>query len=111
MIKIINTRTKINEKYGIVEVFITDEYNHIFKGKSRCNLQEDIFDTDFGEKLAYLRAKKKMLYYYKKGNERNLEVTRKNMANFEERMAKELNTYSITIERVESDLNKMLENA
>ena len=63
---------------------------------------------DFGEKLAYLRAKRKMVRFYKKANENQLIATRKSMADFETRMARELDKHENVLNKVDEAIGKML---
>lgn len=107
MVKVLNTRSFENKDKGIVVVWVYDEYNNKFMGKAVC-APDDKYDFDFGEKLAYLKAKKKMVSFYKKANEKNLEVTRKNMTNFEERMAKELSKHQVALEKIDEAINSMI---
>lgn len=108
--KIVNTVSKFNEKYGISEVFVYDEFNNVFKGKARCN-KEDVFNKDFGEKLAYFRAKQKMLKKHQKMMVNALESTKKQMALYEQNMTKEINKIELMTNRNNSNLEEMLKNA
>ncbi len=107
MVKILNTRSFENKNKGIVVVWIYDGYNHKFMGKAIC-APDDKYDFNFGEKLAYLKAKKKMVSFYKKAIERNLEETRKNTANYEERITKELSKHQVALDKIDEAMNSMI---
>lgn len=108
MVKVVNTKVYQNDAKKVIVVYVIDEFNNSFKGKAKCN-DEDEFNYEFGEKLAYLRAKKKMVNFYKKTNLRHLEATRKSVADFEERMKKELDKHDRIINRLEETINNMLD--
>lgn len=107
MVKVVNTNSFVNEEKRTIVTIITDEYNNQFKGQSWCS-EEDEFNVDFGEKLAYLRAKRKMVRFYKKANENQLIATRKSMADFETRMARELDKHENVLNKVNEAIEKML---
>lgn len=107
MVRIIKTNSYTNKDKRTIVTFIIDEYNNQFKGQSWCS-KDDNFDEDFGEKLAYLRAKRKMVRFYKKANENQLKATRKSMEDFEKRMAKELDKHENVLNKVEEAINDML---
>lgn len=107
MVKILKTKSYTNKNKRTVVTFIIDEYNRQFKGQSWCS-EEDNFDENFGEKLAYLRAKRKMVRFYKRLNEDQLITTRKNMDLFEQRMAKELDKHENVLNKIEEAIEKML---
>lgn len=109
MVSIVNEKNYVNKEKGTVVVFITDSFNNKFKGKSKCN-PEDKFDEKFGEKLAYLRAKRNMVKYYYKANLENLKFTRKSMEDYEERMAKELGKHENVLNKTIEAIDKMLNN-
>ena len=107
MTKIVNRNMTVNEERGVVIITIIDEFGHSFKGKSKCN-EEDTFDIKFGEKLAYLRAKQKMLKFYYKINIRQLEETRQRMADFEKRMDVELEKTNYVLNKTNKHISDML---
>ena len=107
MVKIEKIDNKVNEKYGVVEVFITDVYKKVFKGKAKC-ASDDKYDFDFGEKLAYLRAKKKMLKYYEKEQKKLYEASKANYNEYERKVIKELNNYEIILTNIDSKVNEMI---
>lgn len=106
MLKIIDTHTKFNEKYGITEVFIYDDFGNSYKGKSRCN-KEDEFNKDFGEKLAYFRAKQKLL----KNDKKFVKSLIDRYVSDLEKLNNELNKVELITERVNSNITTMLKDA
>ena len=107
MVKIENIDNKVNEKYGVVEVFITDAYQNTFKGKAKC-AEGDEYNFEFGEKLAYLRAKKKMLTYYGTEQKKTYKISKNNFRIYEEKVIKELNNYEIALTNIDSKINEMI---
>jgi len=107
MVKVVNTNSFVNEEKRTIVTIITDEYSNQFKGQSWCS-EEDEFNVDFGEKLAYLRAKRKMVRFYKKANENQLVATRKGMADFETRMTRELGKHENVLNKINEAIEKML---
>lgn len=107
MVKIEEITNKVNEKYGVVEVFIKDQYQKIFKGKAKC-ASDDKYDFDFGEKLAYLRAKRKMLKFYEK-MQINMYQTSKNQFNdYEKKVFKEFDNYKRALNNIDEKVNEMI---
>lgn len=107
MVKIISVDNKINEKYGVIEVYIKDEYERVFKGKSKC-FADDIYNFEFGEKLAYLRAKKKMLSFYEKEQNKMYQISKNNFHIYEEKVMKELKNYQIALNNIDEKVNEMI---
>lgn len=107
MVKIEKIDNKVNEKYGVVEVFITDVYQKVFKGKAKC-ASDDKYDFDFGEKLAYLRAKKKMLKYYEKEQKKLYTASKASYDEYERKVIKELNNYEIALTNIDNKVNEMI---
>ena len=108
MVKVVDTKSYENKEKGIIVVYVFDEYNNKFKGRAVCS-PEDPYNYDFGEKLAYLKAKKKMVNFYKRANEKQLEITRKNMAAFEERMGRELDKHTNALNKIDEAINTMIQ--
>ena len=107
MVKIEEITNKVNEKYGVVEVFIKDEFQRVFKGKAKC-ASDDKYDFDFGEKLAYLRAKKKMLKVYEKEQKNLYKASKESFDNYEQRVIKELNNYTKALNNIDEKVNEMI---
>ena len=107
MVKIEKIDNKVNEKYGVVEVFIKDEFQRVFKGKAKC-ASDDKYDFDFGEKLAYLRAKKKMLKVYEKEQKNLYKASKASYDEYERKVIKELNNYEIALTNIDSKVNEMI---
>ena len=107
MVKIEEITNKVNEKYGVVEVFIKDEFQRVFKGKAKC-ASDDKYDFDFGEKLAYLRAKKKMLKVYEKEQKNLYKASKASFDNYEQRVIKELNNYTKALNNIDEKVNEMI---
>ena len=78
MVKIVDTKSYVNESKRTIVTVIEDEIGNEFRGQSYCSI-DDEFDKDFGEKLAYLRAKRKMIRYYRGIYEHNLKNAREQM--------------------------------
>lgn len=108
MVKVVQTKSYYNQEKGTTVVAIVDDFNNMWKGKSQCSVN-DTYDKNFGEKLAYLRAKRKMIRYYKKANEKQLEITRKNMVAFEKRMDAELSKHQNILDNIEKAIDDMLQ--
>ena len=109
MVRVVTTKSFVNEEKRVVTVLIFDDFKNQWVGQARCS-EADTFDKDFGEKLAYLRAKRKMLKYYKRENAVLLEQTLKNLASYKERMAKEINKHQNAIDKTNEVISEMLNN-
>jgi hypothetical protein len=107
MVKIEEITNKVNEKYGVVEVFIKDEFQRVFKGKAKC-AGGDEYSFDFGEKLAYLRAKKKMLKVYEKEQTNLYKASKKSFDDYEKRVMKELDNYTKALNNIDEKVNEMI---
>lgn len=107
MVRIIDTRSYVNREKRTIVTFIKDEYNNEFKGQSYCSV-DDEFNEDFGEKLAYYRAKRKMLRFYRNSAQRHLNNTKKDIAKWEEVITKEINKNQEILDKVENAINEML---
>lgn len=107
MVKIVDTKSYVNEAKRTIVTVIEDEIGNEFRGQSYCSV-DDEFNKDFGEKLAYLRAKRKMIRYYKSIYEHNLKRAREEMAHYEDKFGKAITQHSNILDKVESAINEML---
>lgn len=107
MVKIVDTKSYVNESKRTIVTVIEDEIGNEFRGQSYCSV-DDEFDKDFGEKLAYLRAKRKMIRYYRGIYEHNLKNAREQMTHYEEKFGKEINKHNNILEKVENAIDEML---
>lgn len=107
MVKIEEITNKVNEKYGVVEVFIKDQNQKIFKGKAKC-AEEDKYNFDFGEKLAYLRAKKKMLKFYEKEQNKSYKISKESFNDYKKRVIKELGNYKKALNNIDEKVKEMI---
>lgn len=109
MIKIIKSQMYVNEDKKVITTVITDSMNNTFIGQAWCS-DEDTFNIDFGSKLSYLRAKRKMLKLYNSENKRWYKAQKLNFKKFCERQEAEITQYDNVITRVETVINDMLAN-
>lgn len=107
MVKIVDTKSYVNEAKRTIVTVVEDEIGNEFRGQSYCSV-DDEFNKDFGEKLAYLRAKRKMIRYYRGIYEHNLKRAREEMAHYEERFGKEISKHNEILDKVESAIDEML---
>ena len=107
MIKIKSTKTFINEDAGVIVFKIYDALGREFIGKSKCS-KEDKFDKDFGEKLAYLRAKRKFAQHYAKVERRLLNTATETYERVKEKLDKNITKYNVMDENISKTILKML---
>lgn len=107
MVKIIDTRSYTNLDKRTIVTFIRDEYGNEFKGQSYCSV-DDEFDENFGEKLAYFRAKRKMLRFYRNSAQRHLNNILEEVAKFEELAKKDIAKYQEILDKIDNAIDEML---
>lgn len=108
MVKIVDSRTYVNDKKKVVVVYLRDEFNLEFKGRAKCS-PEDTFDVEYGEKLAWLRARKKLLNRHKKEHLQMKEASVKSYNDYMTRMNAELEKFDTAIDKVDTQINEMLD--
>jgi len=107
MVKIVDSRTYVNDKKKVVVVYLKDEFNLEFKGRAKCS-PEDTFDAEYGEKLAWLRARKKLLNHHKKEHLQMKTLSTQSYNNYIERMNKELEKFDTALTKVDTQIEDML---
>ena len=109
MYRIVNSQMYINENKKVITTKITDKLGKTYIGQAWCS-GDDTFDIDFGSKLSYLRAKRKLLNSYNSKNKEWYKQQMKAFAEWKEAQEEEIEKFDYIIGKVNDAINNMLDN-
>lgn len=109
MYKIVNSQMYVNEDKKVVTTKITDQMGRTFMGQAWCS-ENDTFDIDFGSKLSYLRAKRRLLNSYNNENRKWYDKQMKMFAEWKEAQEEEIEKFDYIIGKVNDAIDDMLDN-
>ena len=109
MITIIKSECFPNEKKRVVTTKITTQNGKVYFGQAWCSA-EDTFNAEFGSKLSYLRAKRRMWRDYNKDNKRWYEGQMKAFAEWKKAQEDEIEKCDFIIGKIEEAIDTMLDN-
>ena len=109
MFKVMNSRKYINETKRVITTIITDQNGKEFMGQAWCS-KDDTFDIEFGSKLSYLRAKRKMLKSQNKANKEWYERQTKMFKEWDKAQRDEIDTIDYITAKINAAIDTMLDN-
>lgn len=108
MFEIVDERYFPNEKKGIIVVKLLDNFNRRWQARSTTN-PEDVYNEDFGKKLAKAKAYNKALLYYRNEYQKQYDLNKKGWEEFVERMENALAEADACIAASQKELEEMLD--
>ena len=106
MIKIQSKKYFIGNDNKTIIVLLADGFNHKFRGKAVCT-SEDEYDVEKGKKIAYNKAKKKLIQKYQRAIEAEVANQQKLVNKYYDNVNKEIKKCQLIIENCDENISNI----